>query len=141
MHTGYVWHGAYRDDVWSELINTGNQILISDDSIRFEITRFLSNADRLIENETEWKDYNLKYRELSGNILPPNLRIEVALATGFDDIDGTVNYNLLSLEEIRENLKKVNGLNAVLTDIIIVRNVGLWLSKDSLALIKDLIFS
>jgi hypothetical protein len=139
MHTGYGWHGGYIDDVWSELINTGNQILISNDIVRENITRFQREANRIISNESEWEQYNLKYRDITADVLPPNLRVEVGLITGYANIDGILNHKLLNLDELRENLRKIDGLNGIVTDIIIVREVGLSLINKNLERVNLLI--
>lgn len=132
MHTGWSWHGGYNNDVWSELINTGNQMLISNDSIRKNITQFQRQANRIISNESEWEQYNFKYRNITNEVIPPKLRIEAGLVTGYADTQGTINHELLNLDELRKNLREIDGLKGIVTDIIIVRDVGLMLVNENL---------
>lgn len=125
LQTGWAWSGTFKSDVWTELVSTGNLDLISNDSLREAITAFHSIAENLVILEKEWSTFNLHYRSISGEVLPSRLRLEVGDAFGHYAKTKNIQFPLLVQKKLEENMKKINGLSPAITDVIIVRKVGL----------------
>ena len=125
LQSGWAWSGNFKEDVWSELINTGNVGLITNNELRGVITEFHSNADAMVIAEKEWSIFNLRYREITGDVLPPKLRISVGAVLGHYRNQGPILEPLLSQKQIEQNLNRIVGAGAILSDIIITRRVGL----------------
>ena len=130
LQTGWAWSGAFKSDVWSELLSTGTIGLISNDSLRKSITAFHSKAENMIIAENEWSTFNLHYRLISGDILPSKLRLEIGNALGHYDKDRDIQLPLLNQKILEKNMSKINGLSPAITDVIIVREVGLIFLED-----------
>lgn len=130
LQTGWAWSGAFNSDVWSELISTGNLGLISNDSLRKAITAFHSKAENMVIQEEEWSKFNLHYRSISGDVLPAKLRIKVGDALGHYAKIKNIQHPLLNRMILQENMIKIDGLSPAITDVIIVRKVGLFLLEE-----------
>ncbi len=139
LQTGWAWSGDFNNNVWSELINTGNVGLISNNPLREAITQFKSKARQMIIAEKEWMTFNLKYRETTGDVLPPKLRLSIGEALGHYQNQGKIEEPLLTQEQIEIKLNEIEGVNAILTDVIIVRRVGLEFLQDIAKYTEDIL--
>lgn len=124
LQIGWAWQPNFQNYVWSELLSTGQVGLVENDSLKNLITEYYSDIQEVMSLEIEWSTYNIKYREASGQIFEPNLRLAIGSVTGQFEILGSITESLITESEISYRLKKIENIGALLTDIMIVRRVG-----------------
>ncbi|MDG2449947.1 MAG: hypothetical protein P8M34_09925 [Saprospiraceae bacterium] len=137
MHVGWAPNRNITKDIWTELISTGNVGLIGNNKLRESISSFHSRADYFNQVDEEWSSFNLKYRELTRGVLPPQLHVEAGSALGFYKVLRRINSQLLSQEEISDNLNKIDNIGGLIGNIIICRKVGLMVSRQNLKKVED----
>ncbi len=139
IQIAHAWGGSFNENIWSELKNTGNIGLITNDSFRQAITEFHSSAQQMIINELEWSRYNLKYRDITGSVLPPEMRISIAESLGHYKILSKIEEPLLSFKKIQRELEDIEGIESVISDVIIVRKVGKIILKNLQAQVDEVL--
>jgi len=137
VHVGWAPNRNITKDVWTELISSGNVGLIENNELRESISGFHSSTEYFNQVDKEWSYFNLKYRELTRGVLPPHLHVESGTALGFYKVLRGINSQLLSQEEISDNLNMINNIGGLIGDIIICRKVGLLISRRNLKKAED----
>lgn len=77
----------------------------------------------------KWSTYNFKYQIISGNALPSKLRLSVTKALGHYQKIDEIESPLLSQFQIEKRLSEIEDLSPAITDVIFVRETGIWLLK------------
>jgi hypothetical protein len=122
---GWNWNGEFIENTWAEMKSTGNQVLISNDTLKDAIEIFHFNLAQLKSFQNEWSTYNLKYRDLSHSVLDPDLRIRVIKSVeNAYRIGGDIQGTLKPQESIRIELRKDPLIGHYLTDIWVCRSGG-----------------
>ena len=124
-HVGWAFPLARVSDTWNELLSNGNTRLIRNDSLRYLISKHHSEITQMYVLQKEWFGYNLGYRRLVGDVMPPELR--EAIASEMTPVGYHGNMNLQPLNSnVVSRLKNLSGLNGYLSDI----TMGIRTNKD-----------
>jgi len=115
-HVGWLNPVQYVNDVWNELINNGNIRLLKNDSLRDNLTSYHSEVLVVLNNNEEWHINNLGYRRLTGDVLDPQIREQIALKLVPIQYEGHLT-NLPTQQYLVNKLKALEGLNGYLADI------------------------
>ncbi len=130
LQIGWAWSPNFNDDVWSELLSTGNIGLIKNDSLRIMISHFHSRIEEVNKLNQEWSIYNIQYREVTRSLFPIRLRLSIAESLRRYEIIGQITEPLLTYTEINKRLNKTEQVGPIISDILIVRKVGLIILAD-----------
>jgi hypothetical protein len=139
LHAGYLWNGSKIDFVWSELINTGNQALISNIDLKNSIPKFHQDYQKLLINEKEWSTYNLEFRNKTRNCIHAELRLSISEEMGYSSYGDKIKSELMSQKELIESLNSTGEFRGLISDIIIVRRVGFTLLNLILSDVNEII--
>ena len=122
---GFLPHNSFNDDTWKELQSTGNIGLIQNKLLVQKIAEFYSIVEDVSILESEWGLFNLDFRNKTNGILEPSLRFRIMdlTLTGKDTIIDTTEQ-FPSFKTYLDELKKIQGLQGLISDIQINRNVG-----------------
>ena len=124
-HIGWNHKLNYIRDVWDELYATGNIEIITNQDLKNRLSKLYRSmeASRKFE-ELEWMNYNLGIRRIIGEILPPEIRLYISSHLTPIAYSGGVGIKLPSTGDMLEGLKKLEGLNGYLSDIIMARKAS-----------------
>lgn len=143
VHLGWAWNVDFVHDVWDDLINTGNKDLILNHTLTDSISYFYALCKDIKRNQDEWSGFNIRYRQITGAVLPPSLRISVADGISYPGFRAkfkyTDNMKMLSSDEISNSLSQIEGIGPLLADIYIIRKTGTILFDQGLDIISDLL--
>ena len=126
--TGWIFPVIYEQNVWNEMQNTGNIILIRNQKLKEVLTAIYQNFKFYKELEVEFQSYNLGYRRLTGDVIHANIRKALVVHDG-----GVYPQNISQLpdcKKLKSTLKNLKGLSGYLVDIQRVRGVSKNLLKD-----------
>ena len=127
---GWIYPLIYQRNVWSEMQNTGNIKLTSNQKVKRSLTDIYQDFDLYKELEVEFQSYNLGYRRLTGDVLSPKIRKSLVIGMG-GPYKGELE-NRTATYALREKLEERNGLNGFLVDIQRVRGVSSRLMKEQI---------
>ena len=130
MLTGHGWSPLFDMNLWSEILSTGKLSLLRDGELRNKIGECYSMMDQLIKFDEEWSSWNVRFRQKTGQALPADLRIAIGEAVGHYKLIDTIREPLLSRTELQQRFQSVEGIEALVSDVIIVRRVGIILLNE-----------
>jgi len=90
-------------------------------------------------HEKEWGTYNLEFRNKTRNCINADLRLRITEEMGYASLGNKIKGELMSQEELYENLNSTGEFKGLISDIIIVRKVGLLLLNRILTDINKII--
>lgn len=125
-----------------DLISTGNVKLLSNHQLRSQIGAYNSLIDPRNFQIQEWSTFNLKYREVTRNILTPEERLTIigAWPFGYADDPHSKNFRLLtSLDEMKSRLWAIPDIKGILTDVIRSRKNTLFFIDQELGLLRGIL--
>jgi hypothetical protein len=137
-HVGWLNPVQYVNDVWNELINNGNVRILQNDSLRNNLTSYHSKVLFVLNNNDEWNIFNLGYRRLSGDILDPQIREQIALKLNPIQYEGHLT-NLPTQKYLVKKLESLEGLNGYLSDIKMGRRTNIMMFETLIARIEEII--
>ncbi len=115
-HVGWASYQAHVSDAWDERVSNGNTRLIRNDSLRYLISNLYSDINQMYSLQDEWFSYNIGFRRLVGDVIPPNLREEIAAEMVPEGYRGDITL-LPSIPDVVNKMKNLSGLNGYLSDI------------------------
>ena len=122
-HLWFLPHPNYSQNSWIELKSTSNLDLISNKVIVNKLTDFFADLEALNKYEDEWGTFNLDYRKRVNTILNDSLR-QVFL---IELRDTSYTNNTKQVPDVQFyilKLKEINGIQGLIGDIRINREVG-----------------
>ena len=122
-HLWFLNHTNYIESSWEELKSTGNLELISNKIIVKKISDFYSTLHLTKELEKEWGNFNLEYRKEVNNILETDVRNSFLIHLELTHINGKIK-TVPDLTPYLKKLKSINGIQGLIDDIRINREVG-----------------
>ena len=124
-HVGWHHKLNFIRDVWDELYATGNIEILTDPDLKYRLSMLYARLEssRKFE-EQEWMNYNLGIRRITGEILPPAVRLEIGAHLSPWEYNGRLEIQILSTDAMLARLKNVEGLNGYLSDIIMARKAS-----------------
>jgi len=126
-HVGWTYSISHIRDVWTELNSTGNLRIISDKSLRKSLTEFYRTMDGYFIEEKECASFNAGIRRILGEVLNPNLRLDINKKLNPHEYAGGVT-NLPDQQLLIERLNQLQGVKGYLVDIIEGRKTTMgWL--------------
>ena len=137
--TGHGWSPVFDKNIWSELLSTGKLSLLLDGNLRNKIGECYSLMEHLTKFDEEWSTWNVRFRQNTGHALPADLRIAISESVGHYKLLGEINHPLLNQNELKRRLQPIEGMNALVSDVIMVRRVGALMLKDLLEMIDAII--
>ncbi len=122
---GFLPHNAYIDDTWKELQSTGNIGLIRNKLLVQKIAEFYSIVENVSILENEWGSFNLDFRKKTNDVLEPALRFRIMdnSLQGKDTIADTT-LQFPQIKTYLDELNKIQGIQGLISDIQLNRNVG-----------------
>lgn len=124
----------YSDNVWQELISTGDLSLLHNKDLSFKLSDYFNYINQVIELEKEWSAFHLLFREMTNEILDFNNRkliIDNTLAMRSQQVVGfgkivfdETDHNDLQVKSIIASLNRIKGLSGVLSDMNINKTVA-----------------
>ena len=132
MHVGWAVNPVFDDIVWSELLNTGKLICLENHDLRNRIAEFYKDTREYVKNESEWSGVNLEYRERTNGVLPSKLRAAIGDVLGYYKIKGLVEGQLMTQNEIVNNITKVENAEGLISDVIINRKTSIFFTEELL---------
>ena len=141
-HLWFLPHYSFNDNSWQELKSTGNIGLIHNKVVVQKIAEFYSIIENAYDLENEWGQFNLDYRKKINSILEPELRVKILknLADG-GSIKNDLNVQFPPIEKYLPKLKSIQGIEGLISDIQINRQVGYYEIYTNLELGIDTIIS
>lgn len=73
---GWLFTTGYVQDVWGELLNTGNMKLIENDNLRSNLIKLYREINQYNKNSEELNSYILGYRRIVTLYIPAKLRLD-----------------------------------------------------------------
>ncbi|GAA4314402.1 hypothetical protein GCM10023115_28480 [Pontixanthobacter gangjinensis] len=138
-HTWFLPHRNYSRNTWNELQNTGSIGIISNKAIVQNLAAFYSDLKNREDLEEEWGTFNFQFRKKVNGVLEHEMRTKVLQYTG-DTVVGNNNLELPAIDPYLEKMKKIEGLEGLISDIHINRDFGYeMVHKDLRDQIDDLI--
>jgi hypothetical protein len=139
-HIGWLNPIRYIRDVWEELNTTGNRRIIKNQKLKSDLVAHYRNMNTLLKlEENEWSKYNLECRRLVGDVLPTNLRLEIAQNLTPGRYSGTMEDIGVREEEIIEELMQLPGLNGYLVDIVATRKTSQYFGLQHIESMENII--
>ncbi|MDZ7805794.1 MAG: DUF6090 family protein [Gracilimonas sp.] len=133
QHNGWAPHPNFVSTVWDELKFTAKLSLIQDKTITDRAGKIYASIDRILSRENEFKDYNLDYRERAYEALSSEVRLSIIELLKPNEI--LMPYtNAPEVGPVLEQLKSMQQLQRILTDIIITRKITILFMDE---LVKD----
>lgn len=127
-HIGWHHKLNFIRDVWDELYATGNIEILKDPDLKYSLSMLYARLEssRKFE-ELEWMNYNLGIRRISGEILPPAVRMEIGAHLSPWEYNGGLEIQIPGTDAMLAGLKNLEGFNGYLIDIIMARKTSQWL--------------
>lgn len=117
--TPFIWN------TWDDLISTGSIDVIASPDIRVALQAFYSQLESLEILESEWFEYQQRYREQAGHVIDPRTRIELggALVAGSDfSAEGFTGEG--DVNALVAGLRATDRITGTLADIIMTHRAG-----------------
>ena len=139
QHMGWGTSINYIRNVWGELYSTGNIGIIRNSIIKSNLTDLYNDMSSVIKlQDNEWSHYNLGYRRLVGDILPPSLKLRIYENLSPYAYTGAL-LNIQYQDGIIKRLKDLEGLNGYLIDIITTRKTSNAFMLRQIELMRNII--
>jgi hypothetical protein len=126
------------NDVWNELINNGKIGLLKNNALRDKLSSYHTKVKETIELQDVFNQFNYGYRRIAGDILDPEIRVQIASKYGPGLYEGTLS-NLPTQTYLVNELKKLNGLNGFLADIKMARGANVSMMKTAIEIMEEII--
>lgn len=127
---------------WEDLISTGNLKLLKNNTLRNEIGAYNTLIDQRNFQIQEWSTFTLKYRELTRNILEPEVRIIIigAWPFGYSDDPNLQELQLhTTKDEMKLKLSAIPELKGILGDVVRARKNTVYFIGKELELLHNII--
>ena len=135
---GWTYPVGFNTDVWTELNSTGNLRVVSNKSFYKSLTDFYGFVDYFIAEEKECTSFNLGVRRILGDVLNPNLRLDISEKLHPKRYSGSVT-NAPDQKSICDKLDQLSGVNGYLVDIIEGRRTTMSMLEYALVKIDDIV--
>ena len=122
-HTAYLFPAEFIKNVWGEMYSTGNISLISNDSLRQQLSSLYIFFDFVKNLQKEFNHFLYKYRDATASVVDPYSRKEINSKLHPTQLDEKLN----PIEDIQPTLKRLKNIEKLDGDIsnVIMKNEAL----------------